>query len=63
MKLRYITLAAVACLAPLYALGCVGSFEAGHMSMLGLFVRCVAAAAAQWASMTACCKLRKERAQ
>lgn len=63
MKLLHITLAAVACLAPLYALGCVGSFEAGHLTMLGLFVRCVASAAALWSSMIACRKLSKERRQ
>ena len=43
MKLIYKALAAVACLAFLYALGCVGGYEAGHLSTLGLFARCGAA--------------------
>ena len=63
MKLLYITLAAVAFLAPLYALGCVGSYEAGHLSLLWLLVHSGAAWAALWASIRICCKIGKERAQ
>lgn len=63
MKLLYITLAAVAILAPLYALGCVGGYEAGHLSLLGLLVHCGAAWAALWASIRICCKIGKERTQ
>lgn len=57
MKLLYITLAAVAFLAPLYALGCVGGYEAGQLPLLGLLVHCGAAWAAMWGSIMACCKI------
>lgn len=59
MKALYKALAAVVILAPLYALGCVGSFEAGHLSMLGLFVNCGAAWAALWASIQICSKIER----
>jgi hypothetical protein len=51
MKLLHKTLAAVVCLAFLYALGCVGGYEAGHLSLLGLFARCGAAFAALWGAL------------
>ena len=59
MKLLYITLAAVAFLAPLYALGCVGGYEAGQLPLLGLLAHCGAAWAAMWGSIMTCCKLSK----
>lgn len=63
MKMLYKALAAVVLLAPLYALGCVGGYEAGHLTLLGLFAHCGAAWAALWASIRICCKIGKERAQ
>ena len=63
MKTLYKALAAVAILAPLYALGCVGSYEAGQLPLLGLVVHCGAAWAALWASIRICCKIGKERTQ
>ena len=63
MKLLYKTLAAVAFLAPFFAFGCVGSYEAGHLPLLWLVVSCAAAWAAMWASIRICCKISKEAGQ
>ena len=50
MKALHNALAAVALLAFLYVLGCVGSFAAGHLPLLGLIARCGVALAALYGS-------------
>ena len=63
MKKMHKTLAAVALLAFLYLLGCVGGAEAGKLSLGELLVHCVAALSVMWAAMAAYNKITEEREQ